>query len=121
MASRFWIVLVLGVVAAVLWLFPGTGSDCGDLEACQRSVALDVSALDPDVDDWVPQSRGVTLSPDGTEVAVVVASEELNEFRLATFSVADGTLFAVYENGDQNYVENPVSYTHLTLPTTPYV
>lgn len=53
----------------------------------------------------------MTLSPDETEVAVVLWSADLLERRLAVFSTATGDLIATLENGDANYFANPVYST----------
>ena len=100
------VVLLLSVAA--LWLLPADGLACDEITDCHTAIALDVEALGEDVNDWEPQPGGLTLSPDKTEAAVVVRSDDLDIYRLATFSLADGSLLAFYEAGDADYFDNPV-------------
>ena len=104
-------VLWLLPLAALLWLVPGGGSSCGELERCRTSVALDLSALDGLADDWEPSATGVALSPDEREVAVVAWSETLQQHRLALFSTATGELRSIVEHDDADLIENPTFST----------
>lgn len=102
---RGLILAAIAIVAATLWSRPAGGTSCSEIERCRAEVQLQVGQLST-TGDWVPQPAGLTLSPDRSEVAVVLWNHELGEHRLAVFSTSTGELLDEFRNGD--FAFNPV-------------
>ena len=71
---------------------------------------------------WVTNERDDTVSVIDTETLEVIQTYETGERpRGITFSKDFTRLYICASDSDAVQVMDPVSYTHLTLPTTPYV
>ena len=93
------------------------------LSACRR-------VLKPDGSIWVMGSYhnvfrlGTMLQDLGFWIlndVVWIKTNPMPNFRGVRFTNAHETLIWATRSKDSKYTFNPVSYTHLTLPTTPYV